>query len=91
MKAIEQIINEYNTTYLWNDGQTIDLLVDTQNKNFIEEMTICKCLRCDSLLANNNTELLKTLNSTVNGINITCKKCRQKWFVHKPLIIPKDI
>ena len=86
MKETEQILEENgDKIYLWEDESTLDLIVDDEEKKFIEEIVNFKCLKCETNIIIGNEEILKNITNDVNGIQITCKKCEQNWFIHKPV------
>ena len=90
MKKIEEIIKENKNTYLWGDKITIDLII-TSDKSFIDLINSTPCQSCGNLLITGNEDILNKIDSNVNGIQIDCKTCKQKWFIHKPVSIPKAI
>lgn len=90
MKKIEEIIKENKDTYLWGDKITIDLIVKSE-KSFLDIINSVKCESCESLLITDNKDILNKIDSNVNGIQIDCKTCKQKWFIHKPVNIPKAV
>lgn len=89
MKPIEQILKENKNTYLWQDKATIDLVIVSDSKSFADDITSMKCEACGNLLITKNEDILNKIDVNVNGVQIECKSCKQKWFIHKPVAIPK--
>ena len=86
MKKIDEIISENKENiYLWDDKETIDIVVNDENKTFIEELLEFKCLKCDEDIIKGNEELIQEFTENVNGIQIECNSCNQKLFIHKPI------
>lgn len=88
MKKIEEIIKENKNTYLWGDKSTIDLMINSE-KPFSDIINSSKCEACEGLLITGNEDILNKIDINVNGIQIECKTCKQKWFIHKPVSVPK--
>jgi hypothetical protein len=86
MKEIETILTENkDKVYLWGDKETIDVVVDNENKSFIEELLNFKCLKCDANIVNGNEHLINNFTESVSGIKIKCANCQLKMFIHKPI------
>ncbi len=82
MKKIEEILKTPNT-YLWDDEHTVDCCV-SKPLPFIEILHDFKCLSCDSEIMSGNEDLYNSFTDDINGINITCKSCKQQYFIRKP-------
>ena len=84
MKNIKNIIDETPDTFLWDDKETIDItLDDDDNKTFIEILIDYKCIKCGNGVIINNEKMCRGIDDNIRGIEITCKSCAQKWFIHK--------
>ena len=82
MKSIEEVLEQNENIYLWEDDRTLDISYDNTTE-FIKLIKDQKCLRCDTHLVHNNQHILTALTPNVNGVNIMCRECGQHYFVHK--------
>ena len=87
LKTPEEIAKEMSNAYLHEDNETIDIIVDTEDKSFIEELLQFNCPRCTESIIKGNEKLTRQFTEHVSGIQIKCNTCEQKLFVHKPVFI----
>lgn len=87
LKSPKEVIEGMKNAYIHEDKETIDIIVDNEDKTFIEELVVYKCLRCETSIIRGNEKLTKIFTDTVNGIQISCNNCKQKFFIHKPIMI----
>ena len=88
IKTTENILQEFkDTAFLWKDKETIDITIDVNPKKFIETLVSYKCLKCDGDIMAGNEKLCREVSDDVRGIEITCKSCTQKWFIHEKLVM----
>jgi transcription elongation factor Elf1 len=85
MKTIEEILSANPNTYMWKDNETVDVTI-TSDKPFIDILYSYNCLSCESSIIKGNESIINNVSDTVNGINLTCKSCGQKHFIHKHII-----
>jgi len=85
LKSPEVIVDEIDNAYLHEDNETIDIVVNDDEKTFIEELLPFTCPRCSERAIKGNEKLTKNFTEDVNGISLTCKGCSQKLFIHKPV------
>lgn len=83
MKNTETILDEVKDSFLWEDKKTIDVIISDESKTFIEMLADYKCLKCDNNIVMGNQHLCRGMDENVKGIEITCKSCDQKWFIHE--------
>jgi len=84
IKTTEEILNEHkDVVFLWKDKETLDVIIEDASKKFIESLINYKCLKCDNDVIAGNERLCTNFNDDVRGIEITCRTCNQKWFIHE--------
>lgn len=83
MKDIKEIVTETPDAFLWSDGKTIDVTLEDNTKSFLELLLDYKCIKCDSGVIIGNEKMCRRVDENIRGIEITCKSCGQKWFIHK--------
>ena len=84
-KTIETILEESKDIFLWEDNETLDVVVEDEIKSFIEILIEYKCLKCENNIVIDNEKFCRGIDENVRGIEITCKSCSQKWFIHEKL------
>lgn len=87
MKTIEEILKNNPDVYLWADGKTIDICDDSE-KEFIKVLSDIDCLKCDTNILTNNQTMITLITPDVKGMNIMCKECGQRYFIHKLVKFP---
>jgi len=87
LKSPETIVKEMDNAYLHEDNETIDIVVNDEEKTFIEELLPFPCPRCDEKVIKGNERLTRDFTEDVSGINLICSGCEQKLFIHKPVIL----
>lgn len=90
MKTTEEVLTQNPGMHIWSDKETIDITVNDETKTFLEELGVFKCPYCDVLISEVNGEKIKAVTDSVFGMNLTCK-CKQKMYIHKPILIPKNL
>jgi len=86
MKTTENILEEYKDAFLWEDNETIDITIKDDSKTFIENLIDYKCLKCETNVVIGNEKLCQGIDDNVRGIEITCKSCNQRWFIHEKFV-----
>jgi transcription elongation factor Elf1 len=90
MKSVEDVLKENKNIYLWKDKSTLDIEVNN-NISILEELIKFICLKCENNALEEESKVLKSITESDTGANIICKNCSQKWFVHKPIVLPKNL
>ena len=83
MKDTQDIIAEIPDAFLWEDKETIDVTLEDDIKSFLEILIDYKCIKCDNGVIAGNERMCQSIDDNIRGIEITCKSCGQKWFIHK--------
>ena len=82
MKTVDEIIDEYPDVYRWKDG-TLDLCLYDKTTQFLTQVKLSKCLRCDTLLTTDNEMRIAEITEHVKGVQLECSKCALKYFLHQ--------
>lgn len=90
MKTIEEVLTENPSAYLWTDKMTLDFTIKIAEKTFSEELNSMQCLICEEAFLKSNKERLLDISEMVCGANLVCT-CGQRWYVHKPIVVPKNL
>jgi len=86
MKDIKNIIAETPNAFLWGDGETVDITIDDEDdKTFIQILIDYKCLVCDNRIVMDNEKMFREITDNIKGMELKCKSCDQKWFIHKKI------
>ncbi len=88
MKSQEEILNNNKNVYLYKDKVTFDVEVSNDNKTLLEELKTFICLVCEkNILFQKDREITESNL----GVYTNCESCKQKYFIHKPIIIPENL
>ena len=93
MKTVEEVLKENPGIHLWKDKLTLDLTLTIETKSFLEELRETTCARCEAILLPPTSPRLREITGTVTGIHVSCKTslCRQSWYLHTPIVLPKSL
>jgi transcription elongation factor Elf1 len=91
MKTVEEILESNKSVYLWENKTTLDVEVNDEKKGMLEELLSFTCLLCDNRVISQSSKLIRKITDTDNGAQVKCESCKQEYFIHKPIIIPKNL
>lgn len=90
MKTIEEIIKNDKIIYLWKDKKTLDIEVNNTDLSIAEELKKFVCSVCENPILSKDSPILGNISNTDTGATVVCS-CKQKWFIHKPIVVPKNL
>lgn len=82
MKTIDEIIDEHQDVYRWEDG-TLDVCFFNKDIPFINQVNDANCLRCGTLLSIGNEIRISEIGEYIKGIQLECNECALHYFLHQ--------
>lgn len=90
MKDLKTILEDQRIFQWESDPDVLDLEIENVDKPLLLALMEEPCPNCESPLIMRGDKLLKMAkNNLIEGTHLICKSCKQKWYIHFPVKIPK--